>query len=202
MFFKPKNEKINLKKLFRYNKEKNAFIIDVSIDYYKDLYNDWDFSPFKRRDLDTDLITFIEESSEEIPLRYKVIINFFIPEEMRDPGKEERSKAGLKNFFKYMLYKVESEQRKAQWRAFKYTVAGLFLVFIAFFVKNFIEQWGYLSFLPEGLIIGGWVFIWEVFTILFFLNSERKVKIKEYKRLIKSEINYNYYTDKTYFEKL
>lgn len=202
MFFKEKNEKVDLKKLFRYNKEKNAFIIDVSIGYYKDLYNDWDFSPFKRRDLDTDLIAFIEESSEEIPLKYKVIINFFIPEEMRDPKKEEKSKVGLNNFFKYMLYKVEGEQKKAQWRAFKYTITGLFLVFISFFVKNYIEHLAYLSVLPEGLVIGGWVFIWEVFTILFFINSERKVKIKEYKRLIRSEINYNYYTDKTHFEKI
>jgi len=202
MFFKPKDEKVNLKKLFRYNKEKNAFIIDISIDVYKSLYNDWDFSPFKRRDLDADLLTFIQESSEDIPLKYKVIINFFIPEEMKDLRKEERSKTGLKNYFKYMLYKVEAEQKKSRWTALKYTVTGLFLVFIAFFVKNFIEHLAYLSFLPEGLIIGGWVFIWEVFTILFFLNSERKVKIKEYKRLIKSEINYNYYTDKTYFEKL
>ena len=202
MFFKEKNEKVDLKKLFRYNKEKNAFIIDVSIGYYKDLYNDWDFSPFKRRDLDRDLIAFIEESSEEIPLKYKVIINFFIPEEMKDTKKEEKSKVGLNNFFKYMLYKVEGEQKKAQGRAFKYTITGLFLVFISFFIKNYIEHLAYLSVLPEGLVIGGWVFIWEVFTILFFINSERKVKIKEYKRLIRSEINYNYYTDKTHFEKL
>ena len=64
MSFKQDNEKVNLKKLFRYNKEKNAFIIDISIDFYKSLYNEWDFSPFKRRDLDADLLTFIDESSE------------------------------------------------------------------------------------------------------------------------------------------
>ena len=196
------NDKINLKKLFRYDKEKDAFIIDISIDYYRDLYNEWDFSPFKRRDLDTELVAFIEESSEEIPLKYKIIINFFMPRDMMDIEKEQRSKLGLKNYFKYMLYKVQGEKIKHSHRAFKYALTGSILVLIAIFFQEIIQQWPYLSLLPEGFFIGGWVFMWEVFTILFFLNAERKIKIKEYNRLIKAEVNYKYYTDDNYIEKL
>lgn len=202
MLFKPKTEKLDLKKLYRYNKEKNAFIIDISIDYYRDLYNDWDFSPFKRRDLDTDLVSFIEECSEEIPLRYKVIINFFMPLEMRDLEKEKRSKAGLNNYFKYMLYKVKGEIVKYRIRASKYALTGSVLVMIAFTLQKFIEHLIYLSLLPEGFFIGGWVFMWEVFTILFFQNTDRKVKMREYKRLIEAEVNYNYYTENYSYENL
>ena len=202
MLLDKRENKVNLEKLFRYNKEKNAFIIDISIDYYKDLYNEWDFSPFKRRDLDTDLVTFIEESSEEIPLKYKIIINFFMPKDMMDIDKEKRSKAGLKNYFKYMLYKVQGERVKYRHRAYKYAFTGSVLVLIAIFFQRILERWIYLSILPEGFFIGGWVFMWEVFTILFFQNADRKVKVKEYKRLIRAEVNYKYYTDDTCIENL
>lgn len=202
MFSHNKSKKLNLKELFRYQKDKNAFILDISIGYYRDLYNDWDFSPFKRRELDSDLMSYIEEASEEIPLKYNIIINFFMPEEMRDPLKEEKSKTGLKNYFNYMLYKMQGERNKYRRRALNYTLTGLLLVLVVFFIQKYVRQIIYLSIFPEGLVIGGWVFIWEVFTILFFENSERKVKISEYKRLMKSEINYRYYTDENHFEKL
>ncbi len=202
MLFKSKLEKLDLRKLYRFNREKNAYIIDISIDYYRDLYNDWDFSPFKRRDLDTDLVSFIEECSEEIPLRYKVIINFFMPLEMRDLEKEKRSKAGLNNYFKYMLYKVEGEIVKYRIRASKYALTGSVLVMIAFTLQKFIEHLIYLSLLPEGFFIGGWVFMWEVFTILFFQNADRKAKLREYRRLMEAEVNYNYYAENYSYEEL
>lgn len=202
MLFKSKLERLDLRKLYRFNKDKNAFIIDISIDYYRDLYNDWDFSPFKRRDLDTELVSFIEESSEEIPLKYKVIINFFMPLEMRDLEKEKRSKGGLNNYFKYMLYKVEGDIVKHRIRAFKYTLTGSIFVLTAFTLQKFIKHWVYLSLLPEGFFIGGWVFMWEVFTILFFHNADRKVKLREYKRLMEAEVNYNYYTENYSYEEL
>lgn len=195
MLKKSKDENFDYKKIFRYDKKSDSYIIDISIDIYGDLYNEWDFSPFKRRDLDSNLIEYLEESSFEIPLKHELIINFFMPEDMKNLQKEHRSLIGLKNYFKYMLFKTESEIRQHNIRAFKYALIGIVLVSISIFFQNYINKNLYFEILPEGFYVGGWVFIWEMFSIIGFQNSERKQKIKEYKRLIQSKLEYIYYKE-------
>ncbi|MBE0449364.1 MAG: hypothetical protein IBX70_00830 [Clostridia bacterium] len=49
-----------------------------------------------------------------------------------------------------------------------------------------------VSVLKEGIFIGGWVFLWEVFTLIFItLGEERKVS-KIIKRLLDTEICFIY----------
>ena len=45
----------------------NLHMIEVAIAQYTDIFNEWDPAPFKRRSLDPDLQSYLEEGSDEIP---------------------------------------------------------------------------------------------------------------------------------------
>ncbi len=47
-----------LTKIYNYDETGNSFIVKVQLEDYRDVYSDWDFSPFLNRDLDDDLTEY------------------------------------------------------------------------------------------------------------------------------------------------
>lgn len=178
--------------LYEYDRKKNVFSIKLSIDTYNDLYDEWDYSPFRKRDLDKNLLEHLEECSREIPLKHRLAVHFYMPTSERDASREERSIAGLRNYFQYLLYKKAQEKKKYNIYVFLYIISGLLLLTGAYFLQGTLETHLLLTILPEGLFIGGWVLFWEAFSILFFKSREMRQNLREYKRLIQAEIHYTY----------
>jgi hypothetical protein len=48
----------------------------------------------------------------------------------------------------------------------------------------------FFNTLQEGLYIGAWVALWEIFSIWFFKMSELRTEIKHFRRLETVEISY------------
>ena len=67
-------------------------MIEVSLTDYSDIFNGWDPSPVRRRDLDPDLVEFMEHCAADIPLNYPLELQFYVPTEVRDEEKEERTR--------------------------------------------------------------------------------------------------------------
>ncbi|MBL7006753.1 MAG: hypothetical protein ISR78_06725, partial [Spirochaetia bacterium] len=65
-----------INKVYDYNPETQAYIIKVSIKQYTHIFNDLDPAPLKRRDLNQDLLNYLDDCSFDIPLGYKVNIQF------------------------------------------------------------------------------------------------------------------------------
>ena len=180
------------KKLYRYNRETNSYSIDLSIDYYRDVYNDWDFSPFRNRDLDKDLLEYLEECSHEIPFRSNLTLNFYLPKDIHDPDKEARSVSGLRNYFRYSQSRMTRRRRRHMKSFVLYVSFGICFLVLAYLMQNVVSTVLLLNILPEGLFIGGWVLFWEAFSIAFFKIREVGRAIKIYERLADSTINYVY----------
>ncbi|KGE73372.1 hypothetical protein [Spirochaeta lutea] len=180
------------KKIYRFDKSRKAFHIDVRIGVYRDIYNDFDFSPLQNRDLDKDLIEYLAECSYEIPLKNQVIVNFYMPQGIRDRSREQNSVKGFHHYFLYTQRKLHTERRELLRNLTLYGFSGfLFLVF-AYLTQEHLSTSGLLSILPEGLYIGGWVLLWEIFEVIFFTLRQINRKIRIYKRLSESEILYHY----------
>lgn len=182
----------DLKKIYRFDKESNSYNIDIGIDFYRDLYSDWDFAPIHNRDIDEDLMNFIEDCSGEIPINTKIRINFFLPKKMFNKKREEKSIIGLKNFFNYSIKKLIFKRREMIQSTIIYgSLGSLFLIF-GFFLQSVLTNVFLSEFLPEGLFIGGWVLIWEIFSIIFFKLRTIGKRINNHRRLLNSEILYHY----------
>lgn len=182
-----------LKQIYRFDKFRRTFIIEVSIDDYNDVFNGWDPSPFKKRDIDPDLKFFLEECSYDIPLKYNIEIWIYMPERVRDIKRERLTEAGIKNNFEFLAHLIGRELKSSKKRTILYTVMAFSFLLLAYSVEdNRYAHELFASIVLEGVFIGGWVFLWEAFSLMFITDQDVKRKLREYKRFINTGIEFKY----------
>ena len=178
-------------KLYKFDEESKAYLIEVSLDNYDDVYDDWDPSPFKKRDIEDEFNDFIVNSSEDIPLNFHTSIVLYLPVSRKDEKKEAALISAYHNYYGYALERLS----KAQYSLHKKNVLYLFLSIVLLSIGYFYfrgEQNIFFKVLHEGIFIGGWVFLWEFFTNTFITTREIQLEYKLYKRLLQSEIKFIY----------
>lgn len=181
-----------LKKLYKFNESMNAFILDVQLNDYRDAYSDWDFSPFTNRDLDEDLTEYLLECSQEIPFKYQLVIDFHILTQMKNEARETKSIVGMRNYFRYQLRKMKNQKVRVARDMITFMLIGSILLLLGFYFETFLSESLLLSLLSEGLFVGGWVMLWEMFSTWFFDLKKVNDKCKHFERLSKSKLIYSY----------
>ena len=185
---------IKLEKLFRFDKKTNAYIIDVFIKDYEYLYSNLDFSPLKNKDLNDEFIDHLENSIEDIPLKYNLLININMPQSFYDEIKEKRGIKEIKNYFLYLYRKKIREIHLIYKSAIISFILGISLIFIVSIIKKNISVTQLIwEIVIEGFNIGGWVFLWEFFSLLFLDPNRDRSKVKQYRRILDSKISYTYH---------
>ncbi|MBN2281180.1 MAG: hypothetical protein JXQ65_11415 [Candidatus Marinimicrobia bacterium] len=184
-----KNE-LDINSFYRVCEAEKLVYIDIAIDFYREIYNVWDFSPLANRDLDEDLFKYLESCALEIPKKYKLVIVFHIPESIIDEQKQEKSIQGYQNYFKYQLRILTKKKKSATRQIFFYGLLGLFLITSAFFTEQKLEHYLILRFISEGFYVGGWVLFWELFSTIFFRWKEFREEEFVLKQLLNSKIEY------------
>jgi hypothetical protein len=165
-------------------------MIEVALDNYEDIFNEWDPAPFKRRDIDPDLRTFFEECSEEISLKHDIAIVFFLPKGEVDMEKQEKCVEGLRNFFRFNKYLGEKEMVRSRKNALKHLLIGVLFLVIAVLFEHQFEKDVLFDILVQGLFIGGWVFAWEAVSTVAFKHSELIYNIREWERFLDAPITF------------
>lgn len=189
MFKKRKNY---LKQIYKMNPETNAFIIEISLDNYNEIFNGWDPSPIKRRDLDPDLVHFMEECAFDIPLKFPLELQFYMPEEQYDADKENLTIAGIKNNFGFTIHFIRKEIDQIRKRIVYYIVVASAFLSMGYLLGQKTVPNVITTILVEGLSIGGWVFLWEAFSQFFFTGQEVLTRLKRYIRFQETKINFSY----------
>jgi hypothetical protein len=189
MFKKRKNY---LKQIYKMNPETNAYIIEVSLVDYNEIFNGWDPSPIKRRDLDPDLVHFMEECDSDIPLEFPLELQFYLPEKQYDEGKETLSRVGIKNYFDYTIHFIGKELEQTRKKIIFYIIAAFAFLSVGYISKQRVETNILTTTLLEGLSIGGWVFLWEAFSLFFFTRQKILIRLKRYIRLENTRISFKY----------
>jgi len=182
--------KRDLKTIYPYIKESNAFIIDLQLDKYNDVYSEWDFSPIFNRDLNEDLTQYLMECANEIPLKYKIVVRFFILNQEVDNLREAKSTLSFRNYFTYQLRKVKNKRLEVLGDILKSLLLGVGLLVLSSYVSQNSNMPSFGSILEQGLLIGGWVMIWEMFSATFFRMSRINRRLRLIDRLVKSEVQY------------
>ena len=118
-------------KIYRPFEDTERLMIEVSLDKYEDLFNEWDPAPFKRRDIDPDLRTFLEECSDEIGLKYPLAVVFYLPKGELDLEKQQKCIESLRSFFRFNHYLALKSRRNSRRDALRYFVIGAIFLSIA-----------------------------------------------------------------------
>lgn len=181
-----------LKKIYRYDNQKQAYIIDIDLDYYQEIFNDWDASPVRKKDLDPDLVHYLESSSEEISKKNNLTIHFSLPVDQKDKSKEKKVLAGIHNYYNSTLYFTRKELNFSLRKIALFVTLGFSFILFAYLAQNQLNLNLGFDVLIEGVFIGGWVLLWEAFSLFFFSMHELRKKKSMYIRFLDSDIVFDY----------
>jgi hypothetical protein len=177
--------------VYRIDNDQKSYIIDVSLDSYDDVYDEWDPSPFKKRDIEDEFDDFIRDSSSDIPLKYGLVIELYLPSNVNDPKKERILKEAYDNFYRFQYNRAKKLQQEIIQKVMNNLILAIMFLFFGYFSypqgENIV-----LLIIKEGIFIGGWVFLWEVFTLLFGTLKDHNKQIKIISRLINASIRFIY----------
>src|SRR6056297_2755985 len=185
-------ETYQLRYIYHTNQYNNAYLIELNLDNYDDLFNSWDGSELDRKELDPELSHFLERASYELPLKDKVELCFYLPENEKDEKMEADSRATIKNNFRMRQFFINQELKHNNKKTVTYIIMGILFLITAYLIPENKDLSLLVSLLMEGLFVGGWVFLWEAFSIFFFGSRELKDKKKRYYRYLDSDIVFNY----------
>lgn len=180
-----------LKEIYRYDETDKSYHVVVDLDTYRDVYSEWDYSPIVNRDLDEDLLEYLMDCSNEIGLKNNMIIDFYIPKDVINTSREVKSIKGFYQYFFYRIRKIKLERFRKIKKMFLLLVIGLIFLSSANLINILSPDKFAATLIGEGLFIGAWVAMWEIFNTIFFHINELNHNIKHYLRLQSSTIKYN-----------
>ena len=173
------------------NPETGNYIIEISLDKYGDIFNEWDHATYGRRDMDPELAFFLEECSEEIPMQYGLDLVFYLPRRAKDVEKERIITQVIRHYYAFYA----GVERRTLARAYKqqvnYALLAIGLLAVTY-VLNLWQETVLMSISKEGLIIGSWVFLWGSISFFTFERGKYTEKVKCYERLSQADIRFRY----------
>ncbi len=179
-----------LKDLYKQNKD-GEFIIEVFLDRYIDAFNEWDSAYLEVRDLNPGLIHFLERCSQDIPFRYGIELLFTVSDP-KDNETEELIFRGVRANFSYKILREKTNMRLLYRQIRKYFAVAIILLLLVFSLDPILQESLMTRTLKEGMMIGGWVFLWQALSLFSFNRGGIVRQIRHYKRFLESRISFRY----------
>jgi len=167
--------------------DEGKLIIDIAISKYNELYDDWDnTASYLKKDLDADLVDYLYECFDEVKKK-EFQIKISVP--TRNYKKQEKVKKSIKTYFEYMAEKEKTKLKNNMRMTFSYFLLGITCIVMSSILRNNTNSESLVyEVLIEGMIIIGWVTLWQVTVgILSEWNSIYK-EIKIYNKIAATEV--------------
>lgn len=179
-----------LDNLYTYNQKNGTYEISLSMNDYDEIFNTYDYAQFRTRDLDEEFLNYLYDSNDDIPLKYKVKLIFYIHKEKEDSKRDIAVRKALKNNIGWKI----KENEKIIMHSIKKCVT-FFFIGLLFFVLTWVTDGGtrLSKLFYESLVIIEWVFIWQAIEILAFGLIDIIQANRYLKRLVKSDVEFKSY---------
>jgi hypothetical protein len=177
--------------MYQQNPANGNIIIDIALDKYIYFFHEWDNTAYRKRDVHPELVSFLDMCSEDIPIRKQIDIRLHVNDVTMDKEKEDLI---LESYYNYYdsLKRMESRKLKKILRS----ALILFIIALAFNLSYFIFAARlvgniFVELFAEGLVIGGWVFMWEALQKVCFESLEPLKRRRELIRFLNAEIEFS-----------
>jgi hypothetical protein len=179
-----------LKESYAIDRSSGRIIIEVLLEKQIYLFNEWDNASYNRKDLDPDLIYFLEECFDEIPYEYEVQLNIAINEKERDPAREAAIAEGIKSQFRHYQRASKRKLKELYRRAAFYVLVSAGFLLIAGLLEGRLIARPVSAALLQGLYVGGWVFLWEAISEVSFSRGRAALthKMRAYERFLRAPV--------------
>lgn len=186
---KRKNKGLN--NLYNYNSRSDTYEISLSLRNYEEIYNPYDYSQYKKRDMDEYFLDYIYDEALGIPLKHNIKLTMHINEDVYDEEKTKNVKNAIKNNFTWRQGVNNQRLKELFQKCLLLLVAGLAFLVLTFGLNNFVSnENAFLDIFGESLSIIGWVFLWDLVEILVFDITKLAKKRRFLKRLINSKVEF------------
>lgn len=146
-------------------------MIELELKSLLQLFDSFDPAPFREKDLDPDAEEYIYNTVDEFPLKKPLEIMIYLPPAEVSAEIETDLKEAVKNHFSYKKLLTEIELKRLLYqgrRNFIIALAFLFICLLAIRLLSTFEESLVNTLFSEGLLIIGWVAMWEpVHTFLY-----------------------------------
>ena len=157
---------------YRVDKDTGSLMIEIVLNHYSDIFSVWDPVPFKKRAINPDLEIYLVNSAEEIPKKYSIRLVFLLPSEKLNVQLEDECRDGIKNGLNFKLYLLKKQMRGIYSLSLRYIVLSVIFLWLGAKFPSEIGNQVWNSILTEGLVIGGWVFLWEAISLFSFTELD------------------------------
>lgn len=179
--------------LERYENEDSVYIIQISTNNFRDLFNEFDrTASFIKRDLNYDFAEYLIDSAEDLD-GCDFILSLHLHSENKSIELENKVNKGIDNYFEYETHIIEKKKTQIQKRVFLHILLATICFFVSFSLNKIINTDSFLHMLfVESTLIAAWVLMWPVFSDFIYKLLSFKKKIKLYKKLINAELKFTY----------
>ncbi|QHS24215.1 hypothetical protein GWK91_15500 [Virgibacillus sp. MSP4-1] len=174
------------------DQETGEYIIEISLQNYDDVFNTWDSSVYNIRDLDSSLKSFLEECSYDIDSKRSIKLRFNMNNQNKDEKMEALIAEGIRNYFQYSHYIMKKRFSEKRKRSIIYIILSLLFTIVSYFFKAANESELVGEIISLSLTVGGWVFLWETFSLLFIQSSDLRKQKKQFRRIFTAPILFRY----------
>jgi hypothetical protein len=143
--------------------------VEVRLDDLKQLFNSMDPSPFYEKDLDPDAEHFIVSWAEEFPVADHVALVVHV--DVADPAAETpRVEQAVHNHFRNQARLAGLEFRKLMRTGSRSLAIGLGVLATSVLLSEMLDKGesALAGVIQQGLIIGGWVAMWQPMQIYLY----------------------------------
>lgn len=185
-----------LDQFYTINPETGDYIIEIALENYHDVFNSWDSSVYNIRDLDSSLKAFLEDCCYDIGKRKNVILRFHISNQEKNTEMEDNIQKGIKNYYNYCSYITKTQFNSRISKTIIYVISSLSFTLLSIFLRSVVTNHVIKEIMLLNFTVGGWVFLWEAFSLLFIQSGDWWKKKMLYKRILKAPIKFRYNKDK------
>ena len=182
-----------LNNLYNFDSKKNEYEISLSIRNYEEIFNPYDYSQYKKRDMDEDFLDYIYENSKDIPLKYNLKLTFYIRKDIYDETKSNNLKNAIKNNFIWRNGINTNNLKEKYKECILSLVAGFVFLTSAFVLIPKFDSSSFLRVFGESISIIGWVFLWDLVDTATFSITDLLKRRKYLKRLISARVEFKTY---------
>ncbi|WP_235283290.1 hypothetical protein [Methanosarcina sp. 2.H.A.1B.4] len=146
-------------------------MIELELKSFLQLFDSFDPAPFHEKELNLDAEEYLYNAVDEFPLRKPLEIMIYLPSSVVGAEIETDLKEAIKNHFSYKKLLTEIELKRLLYQGRRNLVIALTFLFLCLLVIRLLsafEESLVNTLFSEGLLIIGWVAMWEpVHTFLY-----------------------------------
>ncbi|AKB78359.1 hypothetical protein MSHOH_1876 [Methanosarcina horonobensis HB-1 = JCM 15518] len=146
-------------------------VIELELKSLLQLFDSFDPAPFREKDLDPEAEEYIYNAVDEFPLKKPLEIMIHLPSTEVSAEIEADLKVAIKNHFSYKKLLTEIELKRLLDQGRKNFIIALTFLFLCLLVIRLLatfEESLVNTLFSEGLLIIGWVAMWEPVHIFLY----------------------------------